>query len=568
MTPRSRGDIIVERVHAGAVPTRPEGFSDFARVPGFVLRVRPGWGTVSTCTERGAIAICGSTVEPLGRITARIVRELIDTRTELTTELIGRFFAGVVGHFAAVVAGEERLWAVTDHLGSIPVYVAHTEDRGPGERFSTDLRCAAGVDRRLDEVSVREFIASGRIAAPYTIFESVRRLEPATVQPIGTDDDLATYWRPPAPEETIDVKEAALDLRTGLQEILAHLRSTTPACSLMYSGGEDARSVGALARKTGIDVNGVIFLDHANRELRHARLTARLSGVGLEVRRREPDHDRTGLSDRVALCDPGIDLLHAHSHRLISADDPRPVLDGWFAAPAKADDVRQQRRTWRGVPLGFAHASGDSRPAPLVGDPEIATRWADKATRLLGNLPTTAQHEWLEYFPASDSATFGFFAFNQHSFRSLSPLAMHPIVELVARVPVDFRLNRRLFKLALGGAIGPSAWVPRTDGEILALSPRLDLAATAANKTMYKVSDRLGRRSNGPWQTNAVRRAAAARALDGCNAEIIDELGEMSPHVTAATPSHGVFRSQWQHMHRAAQLATFLEHYRALGPSA
>ena len=86
--------------------------------------------------------------------------------------------------------------------------------------------------------------------------------------------------------------------------------------------------------------------------------------------------------------------------------------------------------------------------------------------------------------------------------------------------------------------------MPRTNGEVLGLAGRPDLVATAVNKTVYELSDRLGRRWSGPWQTNAIRRTSAVHILGACDptsvAEVVDAVREPAG---------------WSALHQSAQIA-------------
>lgn len=533
-----RGDFAVLTGSDDHPPAPPPGYRRVGGAEWTRLFVRPGFGISVAERPFGAVVVCGSTVEPPDLIAEAAAQALLRAGARhVDPHRLTTHFRDVVGHFAIAIASGGDVWTVTDHLGTIPVFLD-----GAGTS-STSLWALARDNRDLDADSVREFVASGRITAPYTILESVERQAPATaVSASGSVD--GPYWRPPAPD--LDADAGAPQLRNDLIDVLTTLAKRTSACTLMYSGGEDARILGALAHRAGLDVHGVIFLDRPNREHRHASLAARLCGVDLETRTRGATHDADGLSVRVARNDPGFDLLHAHADRLIRDDDPRPVLDGWFAALYKGDDVSQRRRSWRGIPLGPARVAA----TPASRTSGAIERSARKAATL-SHLPAAAQAEWLEYYPASDAATYGFFAFNQRSFPGFSPLVLHPLVELTGRVPADQRLDRGLYKRAFGRSIGSAAVVPRSDGEILAFGPRLDLAATAINKTVYKLSDRISGRSNGPWQTNAVRRAAADLATEMCDTAVHAELIEL-----AGIPSG------WAAQHRLAQLALALHYVR------
>jgi hypothetical protein len=532
----ARGDFLVARADGHTDVVCPDGYASVIRVGDTDLAVRPGWGLSHVTGPNGVVVLCGFTVQSRDDV-VRNAAEVLLARGEPLDREVNAFFKGVVGHFAAAVASRSSVRLVTDHLATISVYV----ETGPDPKFGgtnlSDLSRLVTVEP--DIASVEEFLATGRIVAPHTVYQSIRRMWPATVTELQPQVEAEPYWRPPVPARR-DASTAAREYRDLLEQTMAELGRRSPTVSIMFSGGEDSRAVGAVARQAGLDVRGAIFLDQHNREFRHARMSARMLGIPLSVRHRSPDHDAAELDHQVDINGPGIDLLHAHARGLIDADsDPMPVLDGWFAALLKADYAPTTGPQWRGFAVGLTHLRSDDlergrhRLDPdSPAEAEVASRWAAKARRL-DHLPDLSRQEWMAQYPASDQTTYPFFAFNQRRFPNLSPFLLLPLVDLVSGVDLELRLNRRFFKQAFGRSIGAAAFVPRTEGEVLGLSPRLDLVATAFNQAQYRVhkavSQRRGRQApQGPWQSRALRSRAARSALAASDPNSLAMLRDLS----------------------------------------
>jgi hypothetical protein len=566
----ARGDFLVVRGAPGRQPALPSGYEAVLRAGDVELAVRPGWGTAQSATPHGVVVLCGFTIEPLHEVAKRAADALL-TRAEVDEDDVAAFFGSVVGHFAATVVDGSSVRLITDHLGTISVYVEATSGVRVGGTNLSDVSRLVPVEP--DQASIEEFLSTGRIVSPYTVYRSIHRLWPAMITRFQSDLAAAgPFWQPPAPSRG-DVSEVAREYRDLLRSTLADLARQSPSVTVMYSGGEDSRIVAAMARQAGLDVHGAIFFDDRNREFAHARDSARLLRVPLSSRRRSPDHDAADLARQVLLNGPGLDLVHAHSRGLIHPDeDPMPVLDGWYAALLKADYVLSTRRYWRGFPVGRQRLGSSALadvPSPRC-DPrsvtggEIGDRWDDKARRL-GHLPPISRREWVDQFPASDQYTYPFFAFNQRSFPGLSPFLLHPLVELVASVEPARRINRAFFKQAFGHSIGPAAFVPRTEGEVLGLGPRLDVVATVVNQAQYRVRSAVSRRyrdqSQGPWQSTAIRGGAARSALAASDPAALQVLSDLSPlarETIRAVEAGDSPLWTWVVVNRTAQLAMAL----------
>jgi hypothetical protein len=516
--------------------------------------LRPGFGTALSTEGTDVVVLCGSTLASLQEESDSVLYELQQIDDGLHADAMAAVFSRIVGHFAATVVMCGRTFVVTDHLGFIPVFRS-----GKSEQFiaGTNLLDVARVrESELDNTSLVEFIGDGFITSPHTVFAGIERQWPALVSEIGSHVQASPYWMPPTPTRS-DVGEVAEALHQTLTGIFRILGERTTSVTLTYSGGEDSRIVGSYAAREGIDVRGIIFLDASNREYRHARLAAKLSGVQLEKRSREADHDSSRLLKRLEVCGPGVDLLHAHAHDMIRPGvDATPVLDGFLASLLKADMAPHTQSVRRTIPVGLSRIKDSVDTSlstlPPVGaseiDIEIHERRRRKTARL-EYLPVTSREEWKLHWPASDYYAFGWFDFNQKSYPSLSPLVLQPMVDLCASVYPADRLNRVLFKAAFARHLSMAAWIPRTEGEVLALSPRLDLVVAAWNKVWYKVGERIRTRNNGPWQNNATRRTAAYVALEQCEPSVVSEIRAMlSGSGHASTDS-------WPVVHRLAQVA-------------
>ena len=102
------------------------------------------------------------------------------------------------GMFAfAIYDAEKREWVFArDRFGEKPLYYCKTEK---GFLFGSELKSLVGtglVSRELDMAACSAFFQLTYIPAPRTIFQSVRKLEPATAMVLDGEGNLSfhSYW--------------------------------------------------------------------------------------------------------------------------------------------------------------------------------------------------------------------------------------------------------------------------------------------------------------------------------------------------------------------------------------
>lgn len=502
----------------------------------------------------------GFTVNRLDAAVRRGLADLDRPRPDEEADALAAFAADVEGHFCFAATKGDHVWLVTDLLGSIPIYRAVDK---PGVIAGTALSDLVG-DRgaEVDPASAVQFVRDGVITAPFTLFTGVTRQGPATVEDVRGQRTFR-YWSPPQPDR-VDLVQAGEELDEALRGIFSRLADRIDRVTVLFSGGDDSRVVAAYAREAALRVAAVTLSDRQNREVRHARWAARLLGFDLDVRLRPADHDGMGLKERMKVVGAGYDVAHTHAYGLLDGlDVEAPLLDGWYAALLKSDDVPQGQPSLRRVPVGLArvdrrrrsHASPDAGWA----DQELSRRWAIKRDGLRG-LDETGVNEWMASLPASDSTSYPFFAYNRATFGGCSPLALPTIVRIASKVVPDLRINRRLFKQAFTRGVGLAAWVPRTDGEILALPARVDVAVSAINQVAYRLAYRVtGDASQGPWTIESRRAAAVNRLVQTIGSDELQAVLSLSPEVRDHV------ERRWRARYRAAQVAEILREH-ALGP--
>ncbi len=206
----------------------------------------------------------------------------------LYEEVGERFVERLNGMFAIGLwdARRRRLLLVRDRLGIKPLYYAVDGDR---VLFGSELKAllAAGLDRRLDETALVDYLTFGHVPCPRTIFRGINKLEPGTLAIFNAGSvRMQRYWDIPVVDtDTADAfgDDEELDQHAGvfaalLEDAVRLRRVADVPLGAFLSGGIDSTAVvAAMSRAAAAPVLthtiGFDRWDHDERD--HARRAAR-----------------------------------------------------------------------------------------------------------------------------------------------------------------------------------------------------------------------------------------------------------------------------------------------------
>jgi asparagine synthase (glutamine-hydrolysing) len=145
----------------------------------------------------------------------------------------------------------EETFFSRDRMGVKPLYYTSTTR---GMAIASEPKALLALDanlRRVDEVSLYEFLAEGRLyASRRSFYEGIRILPPAHygVYRIGAEPMLTRYWRPPFDEVSEDLAVAERFEEVFADSVRLRLRSDVPV-GITLSGGLDSTAVLAQAMR-------------------------------------------------------------------------------------------------------------------------------------------------------------------------------------------------------------------------------------------------------------------------------------------------------------------------------
>ena len=402
-------------------------------------------------TERSAVVLnTHGTEGPIGKLSGK------DWKTAFN------------GPFAIVEATEAGGRVVTDMMGWISLYVA---DRGTAARWVGShpdiLAEAASISHEVDPVSMAEFLTSQRITWPYTIYEEVRQLAPAseyTFQKGGRwRTPAAVYWQPRERAGYGSMEDAAIDLRDALISAVNRECSDQPEVGLLLSGGEDGRVVlGAIPED--VTVRTFTLAPFENREVRVARRIATAYGALHTYATRPELHDLDHLSVATKLVSSQHEVLDLHTfpyHETLGLNNV-PVVLGGFSSDAllKGDNItRTARRFGPGYRATPKLPRLDGIAAEVMA--EVLQRQQDHLDRIFEFRPLSGQ-EWFHLWPASMRTYIGNWHGNRRLFTSYEPFQDNRIVDIAAAIPQRWKIDRKVYHRAFRPLLAKSWHVPHS----------------------------------------------------------------------------------------------------------
>lgn len=189
------------------------------------------------------------------------------------------------GMFAFCIWDSRRrkMLLVRDRFGKKPLYYSHL---ATGLYFGSELKClkAAGVPLELDPEALRLYFQFTNIPDPFSIFRSIRKLEPGCWLEYDASGNFKTgrYWRLPAPTEdaprNFSPDEACRQIREKFDESVRIRMIADVPLGAFLSGGIDSSSVVAsmaLQSQERVKTFSIGFEEAKFNELKWASMVAR-----------------------------------------------------------------------------------------------------------------------------------------------------------------------------------------------------------------------------------------------------------------------------------------------------
>ena len=544
-----------------------------------------------------------------------------ETIVHLYEEYGTRFVEHLRGMFAIAIwdGRTGRLVLARDRLGKKPLYWRLAAGRLTYGSELKSIMADPDLERVVDREALDLYLQHQYVPSPWTILEGVNKLPPASVLTWdGGEPHIERYWSPSYEPKDTRPHEELVDEGLSLirEAVRLRLRSDVPV-GVFLSGGMDSSVVTALMAEQSVEpvrTFSIGFEDQSYDELGYARAVAERYGTvhseeivsldAIELLPHLAEHYDEPFADSSAVPTFRVAQLAARQLKVVLTGDggdetfggySRYRVNGIFGtldmvptpllvAAARAGRVvtrplGPQSRTQKRLRIAeglFGHTPDERYVAQMTS---IAS---DDRHRLLRDRNGTAPYlldvlragpsdpidrllraDLLTYLPEDllvkmDRATMA------NSLEARSPLLDHELVEFVARLPVENKINGKTTKVllrAIAKRLMPAAHIDRPEDGLR--RPDRRMVPERPRRPLRGGRPRPGLGDAGPPRPGACGRDAAAASVGRgglCRPAVVDpdvrDVGaalarrSVTPRLTVAHSAACPDPPGWPHPHR------------------
>jgi asparagine synthase (glutamine-hydrolysing) len=454
----------------------------------------------------------------------------------------------------------EACFVVTDPMGFYPLYAAFPDAPGRTALSSHPDVLAAALPEplALDEVTMAEFLATGRSVHPYTYYRDVRQLDAGSLyrwDPGGLRRVL-TYWRlEPRLDPAAGLEDLAEELAASIRRsVRVRLANVEGRAGLLLSGGLDSRAVMFSADDAAEQLLGITFYNRVNREVRYSRRLTGLAGVPHLMLKRGFDYYGRAATEAVRISGGMWDLMHAHTagfSERIADTGLGLLLSGCYMDylfKGFSLNVWRRQAAWMLPPVEHLAEFSPQWYVPhhRLESPQFAEAVAGRLEQMYEGLDledaspqNLMRIEHRRLWPISRTAEIAFRTVMSRTLPYDVVNADSAVVEMLRRAPPSFKLNRRLFLAALHRMAPESLEVPDAN---YGFWPGTGWLGEVTRGLLHRWNSMVERRmlrrgivGNGSWISwpAYIPRSALVARLWG---EVKDDSAEMLEHLLGYDP--------------------------------
>lgn len=373
-----------------------------------------------------------------------------------------------------------ELFCYTDLMMFIPVYQYIDDTKLCLGTHVDAVAKISGKNNNIDDASIADFILHGVVTYPYTIYTHLFQLAPATehnysIKNSKNINQRNSYWEPLEVNPYKNIDDAAIALRVGLTNYIERITDNMTEVGQFLSAGEDSRSIAGLL-PSHLKRHAYIFVDSKNREFKLAKRVANAYDCEFHYILRDPMHYLYILPDASKLIGGGQQYTHAHTLNLVKecGANKHLAVFGGFISDSLLKGVNTKKNKINEkilfLPEFFINHREIEVPDNIgffnneVIDEVIQRRLAH--FEYIKGLRKESSYEWFYTWPISMKVNLPNISVNRRLFPSYEVFASKEVVKVSATVPIQWKLNRRLFHKAFNSSLKASKWIPHSDGRL------------------------------------------------------------------------------------------------------
>ncbi len=397
-----------------------------------------------------------------------------------------------------------RITVVTDLMSFIPVY-AYQGEKSMALGSHPDVM-ARLFNCKMDEVSMADFVLHEVVTYPYTLYEGLKQLPPASISDYNEGGNLNTYenlsyWEPrESQHEKFSIDELSNELRDSFLESLNQITEYKPKTAMFLSGGEDSRAI-ASGLPEGSEKNAFIFINEENLETQIARKVADAHGIKLNVAQRKDEAYYWEIFEPASdLVGGAADFAHVHTYGFHKTCDFRKydVIIGGFLADTllKGHHIRKKKypKSLRFMPLPDKVDKSRSRltrPSHKKIDERTLQKVHERRQehlKWIKKIRPQSAGEWFNLWPISMHNDMPNVYGNRRLFRSFEPFTSSGIVKVASKASQYQKLNRRLYHKAMKPLYKRTWFVSHSNGFFPYLGWFINKPLRFANRLFQKIA--------------------------------------------------------------------------------
>jgi asparagine synthetase B (glutamine-hydrolysing) len=337
---------------------------------------------------------------------------------------------------------------------------------------------AAGRETDIDFTSVTDMLLNSSIVFPYTFHEGVFQLFPAAIYNYGLNNPEEetlpdTYWRPVEQHIFKNINEAAFCLRESLLTTVEQITDGLSEVGLFLTGGEDTRVILSAIPKD-VKKEALVFLDSLNREGEIARRTANVHKISLKTGIRLETYYLDNMKAAIALLGSQFNFTQLHTYMFHSSLGLThyPAVLGGFGADGLIKGEEIPVKTFKaGKHILFSSLlQGSAVNSNSFNTSIFSSNFVEEVnmrhqnhSRMVQNFRECSFNEWKNYWPITNKEFYANFAGNRRLFRSFEPILHTSIIKILASVPQEWKINRRLFHKAFKPLLKKTWQIPHSE---------------------------------------------------------------------------------------------------------